>query len=197
MPLATRVWTSRWAALVRAVWAVWRALATARVSTAGLAGLLIGLAYLTRPEGLGIAIVAGLAVLWLWLRNRWNLRRCVAFLAALAIDLVVTMLPYVTGLKLATGEWQLTQKKSVVELVSLTPQEAHVGQRGGQARRVPMAEPILPGPSPPRAASEGDVQGPQGFLGAARIMAGSIASAWRVDVLLLVVIIVQIVLQVI
>ncbi len=72
-------------------------------------------------------------------------------LAVLAVVLLGVMSPYLFGLKTATGSWQLTQKKSVSELVLLSASDQGMQKSGKSKRRVPWMEPVLPGPSPPRA----------------------------------------------
>ena len=176
------------ALFVAAMWAVWRSLVHRRLRTAVLAGLLVGLAYLTRPEGLGLALIAGLVAVRLCFRGSWELRRGIAFGAMLGLGFVVVAFPYLIGLKEATGGWQLTQKKSISEMVLLLNPDAKIDRQGGPGRRVPWAEPVLPGPSPPRVADPRQtVKGPMRFLAAVHITAAGIASALRYDVLLLVV----------
>jgi hypothetical protein len=106
--------------------AVWLTVTTvdrrgrAGLACAGGAGLLIGLAYLTRPEGLFIAVPLGAAVVLAGWRgtdgagSRWlaGLRVGGAFVVALLACLV----PYVRYLHEHTGEWQLTAKTQDVSM---------------------------------------------------------------------------------
>ncbi len=176
------------ALFVGAMWAVWRSLVHRRLGTAAFAGLLVGLAYLTRPEGLGLALIAGLVAVDLCIRGSWELRRGIAFGVILGLGFVVVAFPYVIGLKEANGQWQLTQKKSISEMVLLAKPGGKIDRQGRPGRQVPWAEPVLPGPSPPRVADQRQaVTGPMRFLDAVHITAAGIASALRYDVLLLVV----------
>lgn len=104
-------------------------------------GLLVGLAYLTRPEGLFLALPLGLAVLYMAHRDaekpepgasgasfrlgvgRWkyeigksSVRAALTAGTAFAIPLLVCIAPYVAFLHEHTGEWQLTAKTQDVSL---------------------------------------------------------------------------------
>jgi hypothetical protein len=102
------------------VTALWLVVSTAdhsdprRLMRAGGAGLLAGLAYLTRPEGLFIAAVLGLAVVAVGARGAhpWpsRLRSAGTVGAVFAIPLVACIVPYAMFLHTHTGSWQLTAK---------------------------------------------------------------------------------------
>lgn len=110
--------------------ATWVALAAAardgraRLGLTATAGLLVGMAYLTRPEGLFLVAPLGLAVLWPPLRQlrrrRWRGRRQVAALlgaaAAFGLPVVLCVAPYVAFLHTHTGQWSLTAKTQDVSL---------------------------------------------------------------------------------
>jgi 4-amino-4-deoxy-L-arabinose transferase-like glycosyltransferase len=92
------------------------------------AGVLVGLAYLTRPEGLFMAVPLGVAVLALAARGpgrrvglsrrRWlrdlarvrDLRAGLPLLAAFVVPIVVCIVPYALYLHDHTGKWQLSAK---------------------------------------------------------------------------------------
>jgi hypothetical protein len=89
------------------------------------AGVLVGLAYLTRPEGLFMAVPLGVAVLVISLhrpgrpmslrdlrdvRELRAPRRGVPLLAAFLVPIVVCIVPYAMYLHDHTGEWQLSAK---------------------------------------------------------------------------------------
>ncbi len=105
--------------VVTAVWLVVAAGAAPRRVNARLAGagLSVGLAYLTRPEGLAFALplgVAAAAVGWRAMgapptsaSPSWRAGRS---LAAFALPLVVCVVPYASYLHDHTGRWQLTAK---------------------------------------------------------------------------------------
>jgi hypothetical protein len=97
----------------------WRALATRRLPAALGAGGAAGLAYLARPEGVGVVLVAaGIAGLEA-LRGAWPARRAAACAAALALGFGVVASPYLVALHEIHGEWTLTRKKSVAAVARL------------------------------------------------------------------------------
>jgi 4-amino-4-deoxy-L-arabinose transferase-like glycosyltransferase len=82
---------------------------TGRLLRVAGAGACVGLAYLTRPEGLLLAAPLGLAVLLL--ARRWQAWRTALLLgAAFSVPLVVCIVPYVGYLHAHTGRWELTAK---------------------------------------------------------------------------------------
>jgi 4-amino-4-deoxy-L-arabinose transferase-like glycosyltransferase len=122
-----------------AVAALWRGLRDGRPSLAALAGALSGLAYLTRPEGLGVTLVGVGMVVLLVLRGRFRPVRGLAFAGALVATTLAVMSPYLIALREQTGDWRLTQKKSV---------SAVIGMEGiPRSRRGPVA---IPGERAPR-----------------------------------------------
>ncbi len=97
---------------------LWRAIETAELRSAMAAGAMLGLAYLVRPEGLGLlAVAAAFALLRAWQR-RWPLLTSVRWLAVVCVAAAVFAGPYVVHLRVSTGQWMLTQKKSLSELTS-------------------------------------------------------------------------------
>jgi len=152
---------------------LWRALQLAHVRLAALAGLMAGLAYLTRPEGIGVVVVgAGLAGLVV-ARRGWAWRRGASWLAALLVGATIAVGPYVVLLRVEKGVWVLTQKKSISNLVHPSVEETPAeprkptasdpadGQSGsGGALRShgsgsPVAAAVPTHPSPPPAAVVG------------------------------------------
>ena len=82
---------------------------TARLARVGGAGLLVGLAYLTRPEGLFVALPLGAAVVVVAARGRrW--RAGLVAVAVFALPLLVCVAPYASFLHTHTGRWELTAK---------------------------------------------------------------------------------------
>lgn len=100
------------------LWAGWRAWRTGGPAWAAGAGLASGLAYLARPEGLGLAVVVGGLGLGSIVRQRWGLGAGAAWLGALGAAALLCVAPYVWALHEVTGAWTLTNKKSVAALVS-------------------------------------------------------------------------------
>jgi 4-amino-4-deoxy-L-arabinose transferase-like glycosyltransferase len=122
---ATRGTGSETEYVLLVVTGLWLAVAaTDRVGRARLvrvagSGLLLGLAYLTRPEGLWVAVPVGAAlVLWAARRATDGPRRRAALStgAMFALPLLVCVLPYVAYLHGNTGRWELTGKMNDVSL---------------------------------------------------------------------------------
>jgi hypothetical protein len=109
------------------VTAVWLVVSSAGRRGAGQllrvagAGLLVGFAYLTRPEGLFVAVPLGLAVAVLAARPASRrpvdrVRRAVPVLATFTAPIVVCIVPYAMFLHDHTGSWQLTAKTQDVSI---------------------------------------------------------------------------------
>jgi hypothetical protein len=96
-----------------AVWALWLVLRRESHAAAPVAGLLCGLAYLTRPEGIGLLAVGGLLTAWYALRRSWSLRRAATLGTLLFLSTACVAGPYLAWLRVDSGEWSLTQKKSI------------------------------------------------------------------------------------
>ncbi len=94
----------------------WSALKREKASLAGWAGVMAALAYLARPEGLGVAVGVGLVGAFQLLRRKWTLGTSVAWGLALAVGVLATMAPYLVWLRVDNGHWSLSQKKSVAAL---------------------------------------------------------------------------------
>jgi 4-amino-4-deoxy-L-arabinose transferase-like glycosyltransferase len=94
----------------------WSALKRAQPALAGWAGFSAALAYLTRPEGLGVAVAAAAVALLLVLRRKWPLTTAVPWAVALVAGVLVVTAPYLVWLRADQGEWSLSQKKSLAAL---------------------------------------------------------------------------------
>ena len=105
--------------------ALWAALETASSPKALLAGLVTGLAYLTRPEALSLLLVAGGLGIGLVVTGRWSRRSCLGFGVALGLGAGCGVLPYVGALYAETGELWITRKKSVGWVTGATEAPAH------------------------------------------------------------------------
>lgn len=96
-------------AVVSAIAAVGRR-ERAQLACAAAAGLLAGLAYLTRPEGLLVAVPLGVVIAAGAVRSRARVASRLAMVSAFAVPLALCLLPYVWFLHHHTGEWELTAK---------------------------------------------------------------------------------------
>ena len=138
--------------------ALWRATSDGRPLAGLTAGALSGLAYLTRPEGLGLALV-GIALLgWRAIRGQVPWARAVRTGVAIGLGAAVFAAPYIAALSIRSGELTLTRKKSVGWIVGT---EGHAGSGGLATGQPGMEAPKLvaeaPAPSTPEPApaSEG------------------------------------------
>lgn len=118
------------ALFLAAVAALWRTLDEGRLASAAAAGAFSGLAYLTRPEGLGVvAVGAGLAAFGL-VSGRWPGRRRVRTAALALATAALVAAPYVAWLSAQEGTLALTRKKSVSWVVGVPGAQ---GEPGGLA----------------------------------------------------------------
>jgi hypothetical protein len=159
-----------------------------RAGLAALAGACAGLAYLTRPEGLGIALLgSGLAVERA-LRGRWTSRRSLAWLVALLLPAGLVALPYLVGLRAEHGAWQLTGKKSLTQMVGAASAGSPPAEPSGTS---PGASPVSAFPAAPARASAPAVAARPLLLRAVEALAellGTGVRALRYEVLALVLI---------
>ncbi len=103
------------------------------------AGVVSGLAYWTRPEGLGIALVVSACLAFDALRDPSRRATVVPKLAAVTLAAAVVVLPYVFAISSVRGDVTFTQKKSVTELAGLEgllPGNAEAPAAEGTARDV-------------------------------------------------------------
>jgi len=113
-----------------AVCAAWKSLKTRSLVGLFLTGILGALAYLTRPEGIGVVIVAGF---WIFMIQRPSpvQRRDLAALGLLVFGFLIFASPYLVYLKKDTGHWILTRKKSIKGLVGIEKSSGLPVDRGG------------------------------------------------------------------
>jgi 4-amino-4-deoxy-L-arabinose transferase-like glycosyltransferase len=145
------------ALFLAAVATLWRALRSGRARDAALAGALAGLAYGVRPEGVGVLMVgAALGAL----SGRSGARRALVWTAALAAGGLLVMSPYLAVLRVQTGEWVLTRKKSAAALGRFEGEGGGLASPGAEVDPLllaahPFLETVLRGPRvPPHAAPQ-------------------------------------------
>ena len=81
-------------------------------------GISSGLAYLTRPEGIGVLVIVGFFTLfWSLSSLRVSLPRRLCCLGIMLLAFSFLASPYVIYIKNQTGYWSLTKKKSLPELL--------------------------------------------------------------------------------
>lgn len=98
------------------VWFLWRSWSRGSVRAAAAGGMCAGLAYLTRPEGIGLVVVAAGLAAGAWLHGSWSARRALTLAGVFAACALACAVPYVVAMRVVTGHVGLTQKKSVVEM---------------------------------------------------------------------------------
>jgi hypothetical protein len=135
------------ALFLAAVAVLWRAVTEGSAGRAAGAGALAGAAYLVRPEGLGLVVVGlafgGLRVL----RDGASARIFGRLSAALLVGTAVVAGPYLLHLHALTGEWTLTQKKSLSNLIrSAPPPDAPAPGIPDRPRWQPPSSLSLPAP---------------------------------------------------
>lgn len=98
-----------WGLLVLSVYFFWTGLKRDKIWPMALSGVLLGLAYLTRPEGIGyIAVYLGWIIVDGIYKKRW-LRPLIS-IGALISTLFILGLPYVIYIQRETGQWLISKK---------------------------------------------------------------------------------------
>ncbi|MBW2713056.1 MAG: glycosyltransferase family 39 protein, partial [Deltaproteobacteria bacterium] len=105
--------------LLGAIALLWRALDEDRLGLAVLAGVSSGLAYLTRPEGLGVVVVGFILIAISLVRRKRTFASSLTWCGALLLSALFVMSPYLVALQKQEGSLTLTKKKSLVELAQL------------------------------------------------------------------------------
>lgn len=139
----------------------WLALTRPRVARPALgAGAVAGLAYLTRPEGVGVLLVTGVVGTFQVLRRRWPARSAALAFALMGVGFAVVASPYLYALRELHGDWTLTRKKSVASVAQLEGETApQPGQAGDPRHGGNSLTPILAryGTLPPALSEVADV----------------------------------------
>ena len=82
-------------------------------------GLLSGLAYWVRPEGVGVILLGVVFAGVAWLRGGWATGRVLTWVLALLVGAVSMMAPYLFALARVTQSFTFSQKKSVPLMLGL------------------------------------------------------------------------------
>lgn len=123
------------------VWSVlicWQALNQNKASVFFYAGLIVGLDYLARPEGLGTAVAV---IAYVFVRNLsyfhkdWKMR--LSSVCLLILGLLVFALPYLCYLKYETGQLCLSKKKSCLAAIGIVNNDVTIPET-----RVPLSAQI-------------------------------------------------------
>ena len=97
-----------------------RTLDDASLKNALVCGLASGLAYLVRPEGAGLLIACGLLLVGRGWVDRVQRGRSARGFAALLLAGVVLIAPFIVAVGQQTGDFTLTQKKSIASLAGVS-----------------------------------------------------------------------------
>jgi len=124
------------------VWFGWRAWRGRSLRNAAAAGIASGLAYLTRPEGLGLACVVIVLVGLEWLRGNWRLAPAMRVAGGIATAAALCVAPYVIALQQNSGDWTLTHKKSISQFTGAGPGSTDVASARPPAQRMPARSPL-------------------------------------------------------
>jgi 4-amino-4-deoxy-L-arabinose transferase-like glycosyltransferase len=127
------------ALLLAAVAVLWRSVRSASAGRALAAGALSALAYLTRPEGVGVVLVGLGMGSFLVIRRRWRLGRALSWAAALVAGALLLMSPYLVVMRVQNGTWMLTQKKSVTRMIQVDERSQPERHAAYVRRKVPSA----------------------------------------------------------
>jgi hypothetical protein len=99
---------------------LWRALSRHDARAAFAAGVVAGIAYLVRPEGLGAVIVGAIVLAWQLARRELRFPRAARVAVALCLGAVLAIAPYVAFISAHNGAFTLTGKKSVAGVLGIT-----------------------------------------------------------------------------
>ena len=173
-----------------AVWVTWRGLQRKpSLAMGAVTGGVVGLAYLVRPEGLGLLGVAMVGAGFVAISRRADLGSLLGWSIALMAVAFLTVAPYLMGLRSERGEWLLTPKKSlstIVPFMETTAPKFGVQFVESQRRAVDRIGRPTP-PRPAHADAESGKPGPR-LRGEVLLDWGATnLSALRYDLLLLIV----------
>jgi len=114
-----------WGLLVLSVYFFWTGLRKEKVWRMMLSGVFLGLAYLTRPEGIGYVLVYLIwAVVEGGFAKKWFKRSI--FIGVLILTVFIFVLPYTIYIHQETGKWLISKKAVAVQsdLLKESPEEA-------------------------------------------------------------------------
>jgi 4-amino-4-deoxy-L-arabinose transferase-like glycosyltransferase len=101
-----------WGLLVLSVYFFWTGLEKQVTWKIALAGCFLGLAYLTRPEGIGYVLVY---LIWIIvegiLKKGWSKK--IALIGVLILSVLIFVIPYVIYIHQETGQWLISKKAKI------------------------------------------------------------------------------------
>jgi hypothetical protein len=172
---------------------LYRAIARSESRVAFIAGLTAGVAYLARPEGLGLVVVGVLLSSVELLRRHWRLSQALRVAAPLALGGALAIAPYVGYLSARAGGLVLTGKKSVTGVLGVAAVEAWLTTGSVEYRAPKPLDPLLAAhpelTPPPRGARPfRDKPAPKGvskYPAAAALLLAELPKALRPEIVLL------------
>ena len=125
-----------------AILLAWEGIRTRRIGTLFLGGLSTGAAYLVRPEGLTVVVIA---LPWILFSKSDSARRRFTLAGALLLGTAILVGPYSAAISAQDGVFQITRKKGLSDLLGAVPlaeseREARTGRAntpGGSEGEVP------------------------------------------------------------
>lgn len=103
-----------WGLLILSVYLFWIGLKKEKVWKISLSGVFLGVAYLTRPEGIGYVLVyLGWIIVDGILKKKWF--KAFIFIGVLISSILILGVPYVIHLHRETGQWLISKKAIAVQ----------------------------------------------------------------------------------
>jgi hypothetical protein len=103
-----------WGMLVLSVYFFWTGLKRVKTWRVGLSGCFLGLAYLTRPEGIGYMVVY---IAWIIIdslkRKRWF--KGLLIIGFFISCTLITSFPYLLHIRQETGQWLISKKAATIQ----------------------------------------------------------------------------------
>ncbi len=161
----------------------WRAWTRRSVRNAAAAGIASGLAYLARPEGLGLACALVALVGFGWLRGSWRIAPALRVAGGVAAAAALCVAPYVIALEQHGGEWALTHKKSMSQLTGALPASTDVAAALPRGPRTPARAELDRGDD--GLAVDNAASRPARAFASAKMLSRTAKSAFRYGLLLL------------
>jgi 4-amino-4-deoxy-L-arabinose transferase-like glycosyltransferase len=104
-----------------------------------LAGASSGLAYLTRPEGIGLVAV-GAIYLFYRERSRAGWKNCFASIAVLVLGFLLLAAPYIAYLRWDTGSWAISRKAGLAFSMAMARQGVDLGESAPDSSQIRMID---------------------------------------------------------
>lgn len=118
-----------WGMLVLSVYFFWTGLQRDKIWKMGLSGFFLGLAYLTRPEGIGyLAVFIAWAIIEGFRRKAWF--KGLLIVGILISSTLLTSFPYLLHIRQETGQWLISKKAADIQSNLLQKEVEQVYSRG-------------------------------------------------------------------